>query len=84
MHGTEAYEKFLETAKLPPAPDGYGLLLITDRGGQRHTLATADIEYLHLLHHGLLDHGPMNDVTFPPHKFHHVLEGWLEIPSPSA
>ncbi|MFB7260689.1 hypothetical protein ACFCXH_00770 [Streptomyces nojiriensis] len=80
LHGAERYQEFCRAAGLPPLPDGYGLLLVIDEYGQRHTLATTDVLYLSLLHHGLHDHGPV-EISFPLGKFTHVTDDWLEIPS---
>jgi hypothetical protein len=80
MHGHRVYAEFCHSANLPPVRDGYGLLLVLDAGGHEHTLATTDVRYLCLLHHGLHELGPM-DVSFPPGKFEHVRRGWLQIPA---
>ncbi|MGW2238363.1 hypothetical protein [Streptomyces sp. NPDC001759] len=50
MQRSRAYEKFCWIVDLTLAPDGYGLLLIADDSGRRHTLATMDVQYLCLLH----------------------------------
>ncbi|WP_167538477.1 hypothetical protein [Streptomyces albofaciens] len=41
-----AYRKVCRVAALTPLPDGYGLLLVVDDTGDKHTLATADVEYV--------------------------------------
>jgi hypothetical protein len=82
-HGSGPYLEFCRAANLPLAPDGYGLLLVVDGQGHQHTLATTDVLYLSLLHHGLHELGPL-EISFPPDKFMHVRSGWLDIPSSAS
>ncbi|MFF5639633.1 hypothetical protein [Streptomyces sp. NPDC012825] len=79
LHGTKLYEDFCRSASLPPVPDGYGLLLIIDGDGRKHTLATTDVLYLSMLHHGVEEYGPM-EISFPTGKFAYVQEGWVNVP----
>ncbi|MFI0983617.1 hypothetical protein ACH4SP_42270 [Streptomyces sp. NPDC021093] len=46
LGGAANYRRVCRAAALTPVPDGYGLLLAVDDEGEKHTLATADVEYV--------------------------------------
>ncbi|MGW6897545.1 hypothetical protein [Streptomyces sp. NBC_01727] len=69
----ENYLNFCLTAGLDPAPDGYGLLLVTDEEGNKRTLVTSDVEYVRAIVGATPE--VLNGLELPEEKFL-VRDGW--------